>query len=107
MKLEVQDTYEKDEELTTDFEPINIEDVINKAYLDEKILKRNSQLPILEKDYNEFKLQCNKQFVEVILIQRAVKMTIQNGLIDAFSNADKFIKDFFSPPDVDLIYQSK
>ena len=35
-KLEVHNSYKKDENITTDFEPVNIEDVINKAYLAEK-----------------------------------------------------------------------
>ena len=39
LKLEVNDTYEKDEKLTTFFEPVDNEDVINKAYPDEKIKK--------------------------------------------------------------------
>ena len=52
----------------------------------------------LEKDYNEFKLEHNKQNVEDILIQRAVKTTIQilydKGLFDKFQNADKVLEDF-------------
>ena len=40
LKLEVHDTYRKDEKITTDFEPINNEDVINKAYLDGKLFKK-------------------------------------------------------------------
>ena len=52
----------------------------------------------LEKDYNEFKKQYNKQSVEEILIQRAVKTTIQilydRGLFDSFQNADKVLDDF-------------
>ena len=28
-------THKKDEKITTDFEPINIEDILNKGYLDE------------------------------------------------------------------------
>ena len=36
LKLEVYDTYEKDEKITTNFEPLNDGDVINKVYLDEK-----------------------------------------------------------------------
>ena len=52
----------------------------------------------MEKDYNEFKLQYNKQTVEEILVQRAVKMTIQilyeKGLFDSFPYADKVLKDF-------------
>ena len=77
LKLEVHDTYKKDEKITTNFEPTDNSDVINKGYLDEKLLKINGHLSKLEKDYNEFKLQYNKQTVEDILIQRAVKTTIQ------------------------------
>ena len=73
LKLEVHDTYEKDEKITTDFEPINNQDVINKAYLDEKLLKINGQNSHIENDYNEFKLHYNKQSIEEVLIQRAVK----------------------------------
>ena len=36
-KLEVHDTYKKDEKITTSFKPSNNEDVINKAYLDKVI----------------------------------------------------------------------
>ena len=39
LKLEVHDTYEKDEKITTSFTPSDDEYVINKAYLDEKLLK--------------------------------------------------------------------
>ena len=52
----------------------------------------------IEKDYNEFKLQYNKQTVEDILIQKAVKTTIQllydKGLFENFQNADKVLEDF-------------
>ena len=98
LKLEVLDTYKKDEKLTTNFEPVDDSDVINKAYLDEKLIKINGHISKLEKDYNEFKLQYNKQSVEDILIQRAVKTTIQilydKGLFDNFQNADKVLEDF-------------
>ena len=98
LKLEVHDTYKKDEKITTNFEPIDIADVINKGYLDDKLLKINGHLSKLEKDFNEFKLQYNKQSVEEILIQRAVKTTIQiiydKGLFDNFQNADKVLEDF-------------
>ena len=77
MKLEVLDTYKKDEKTTASFEPIDNTDVVNKGYLDENLLKINGHLSKLEKDYNEFKKQYNKQSVEEILIQRAVKTTIQ------------------------------
>ena len=76
-KLEVHDTYKKDEKITTKFKAVDDEDVINKAYLDEKLIKIDGHISYLEKNYNEFKLQYNKQNVEDILIQRAVKTTIQ------------------------------
>ena len=99
VKLEVHDTYKKDEKRTTNFEPIDNSDVINKAYLESKLLKIDGHLSKLEKDYNEFILQYNKQNVEDILIQRAVKTTIQilydKGLFDKFQNADKVLEDFF------------
>ena len=98
LKLEVHDAYKKDEKLTTNFQPVDNEDVINKAYLDEKLLKINGHLSKLEKDFNEFKKQYNKQTVEDILIQRAVKTTIQilndKGLFDKLQNADKVLEDF-------------
>ena len=98
LKLEVYDAYKKDEKLTTNFEPNDNEDVINKGYLDEKLFKIDGHISKLEKDYNEFKLQDNKQNVEEILIQRAVKTTIQilydKGLFDKFQNTDKVLEDF-------------
>ena len=98
LKLEVHDTYKKDEKITTNFEPTDNSDVINKGYLDEKLLKLNGHLSKLEKDYNEFKKQYNKESVEEILVQRAVKTTIQilydKGLFDNFQNADKVVEDF-------------
>ena len=98
LKLEVHDTYKKDENLTTNFEAVDNEDVINKGYLDSKLLKIDGHLSKLEKDFNEFKLEYNKQNVEDILIQRTVKTTIQilydKGLFDKFQNADKVLEDF-------------
>ena len=57
LKLDVHDTYKKDQKLTTNFEAVVDEDVINKAYLDSKLLKVDGHLSKLEKDYNDFKLQ--------------------------------------------------
>ena len=94
LKLEVHDTYKRDQKITTNFEAVDDEDVINKAYLDSKLLKKDGHLSKLEKDHNKFKLQYNKQNVEDILTQRAVKTTIQilydRGLFDNYANADKF-----------------
>ena len=98
LKLEVHDTYKKDEKKTTNFEPIDNSDVINKGYLDDKLIKINGHLSNLEKDYNEFKLDYEKQAVLDVLIQRAVKTTIQilydKGLFDNYANADKVLEDF-------------
>ena len=77
LKTEVHDTYKKDETITTNFEPTDDSDVINRSYLDEELLKINGHISLLEKDYNEFKLQYNKQSLEENLIQRAVKTSIQ------------------------------
>ena len=93
LKLEVHDTYKKDEKIRPNFEPVNNEDVINKSFLDEKLIKINGHLSKSEKDFNEFKKKYNKQSVEEILIQRAVKTTIQilydKGLFDNYANSDK------------------
>ena len=98
LKLEVHDTYKKDEKIITNFKPVDDSDVINKGYLDEKLLKIDGHLSKLEKDYNEFILQYNKQNIEDILVQRAVKTTIQilydKGLFDNYANADKVLEDF-------------
>ena len=40
INLEVHDTYKKDGEKKTNFQPFNDEDVINKDYLDEKAFKK-------------------------------------------------------------------
>ena len=98
LKLEIHDTYRKSEKLTTNFEPVDDSNVLNKGYLDDKLLEINSHLSKLEKDFNEFKIQYNKQSVENILVQRAVNTTIQilydKGLFDTFQNADKVLEDF-------------
>ena len=97
LKLEVHDTYKRDEKITTNFEAVNDEDVINKSFLDEKLKKIDGHISYIEKDYNEFKKQYNKQTVEEILIRRAVKTTIQilydKGLFHNYANADKVLED--------------
>ena len=77
IKLEVHDSYKKDEKIRTNFEPVDIDDVINKAYLEEKLLKVDGHISLLEKNYNEFKILGEKQCIEKVLIQKAVKTTIQ------------------------------
>ena len=98
LELEVHDTYKEDEKITTNFEPTDNPGVINKGYLDDKLLNRNGQLSLLEKDCNEFKLQYKKQSVEEILIYRAVKTTFQilydKGLFVKFQKANEVLKEF-------------
>ena len=98
LKLKVNDTYEEDEKMTTSFEPSNDEDVMNKAYFDEKLSKIERHISYIEKDLNDFELKSNKQSVEQILNQRAVKTTLQifydKGVLDNYDNADKVLKDF-------------
>ena len=50
LKVEVYDSYKKDEKLTTNFEPDDNEDEINKGYLDSKLLKIDGHLSKLEKN---------------------------------------------------------
>ena len=98
LKLEVHDTYKKDEKITTNFQPVDGSDVINKFYLDEKLLKIEGQISYFQKDYNEFKLNGDKQSMEEVLTQRAVKTTIQilydKASFDNYANADKVLEDF-------------
>ena len=98
LKLKVHDTYKKDQKISTNLEAVDDEDVTNKGYLGEKLLKINAHSSKLEKDYNEFKLQYNKQPVEGISIQRAVKTTIHivydKGIFDNFENADRVLEVF-------------
>ena len=65
----------------------------------EKLKTLDAHSSHIKKDYNQFKLQYNKQSVEEILIQRAVKTTNQihydKGIFDKIGNADKVLKDFF------------
>ena len=99
LKLEVHDSYKKHEKLITNFEPVNGEDVISKAYLGEKLLKINGHISLLQKEYKEIKLLSDKQSIEEVLIPRAVKTTRQilhdNVLFDKFPNAHEVLKIFF------------
>ena len=98
LKLEVHDTYEKDEKITTNFEPTDESDVINEAYLDDKFKKIDGHISYIENEYNQFILEYNKQSIEEVLVQRPVKTTIQilydTGLLDNFQNADEVLNFF-------------
>ena len=54
LKLQVHNTYKKDETITTSFEPVKYSNIINKGCLDEELFKLNGQLALFEKDYSEF-----------------------------------------------------
>ena len=100
LKLKVNDTYKEDEKVTTNFEPSEDSDVINKAHLDGKLSKIEVHISLIESDYNEFKLKNNKQSVERFLIEKAAKTTVQvlyvRGLLDFYNhgNAHESPKDF-------------
>ena len=90
LKLKVNDIYEIDEKITKNFEPTDDSDVINKAYIDEKLSKKEGQISYTRKSYDEFKLHNNKQSVDDLLNQRVVKKTIQKlygkGLFDDYNH---------------------
>ena len=77
IKFRVNDSQKTDKKITTNFEAVNGENVIIKAYLDTNLSKRESEVSSIEKSYNEFKLQNNKHCVEKVSMKRAVKTTIQ------------------------------
>ena len=99
LELEVHDSYEK-ENTKTVFEPISSENVMNKAYTDENLIKINGHFVIIRKRIQRIQIQYNKQSLEEILFQRAVKTTIQivydKSLFDNFPNAEKVLEDFLS-----------
>ena len=109
LKVEVHDSYKKDKK-TTLFEPTDDSDVINKVFLD-KTSKVDGHFPLLEKDYNEFELNYDKQSVEDFLIERAVKATIRilydKGILDSYNYADEVLQDFLFTtrrrPDLDIV----
>ena len=98
LKLVLHDSYGKQEKLSTKFEPTDEKDVINKAYLDQKLSKIDGHLSLLEKDYNEFKTLSDKQSIEEVLVQRALKTTIQilygKVIFDNFPIADEVLQHF-------------
>ena len=97
LKLEVHGTFKEDEKITK-FEPVDNENLKNKAYLDEKLLKIQGQILSLETNHKEFKLEYNKQSVEEVFVQKAVRTTVQilyqKDLFDNFQNADEVLKYF-------------
>ena len=87
-----------DEKITTDFEPTDVTNKINKAYLDKKLYKVEGHISYIKKDYNEYKMLNNKQSVEEVLIQKTVKTTLQilydKSLFGNYDKAKTVFKDF-------------
>ena len=67
--------YKKYDNIATNFGPPSDENVINKAYLDTEISKIEDHISYIEKAFNEYNLLSNKQSVEWVLRERAVKGT--------------------------------
>ena len=111
LKLKVSDSYEKYEKITTFCQFSSDEDVMNKAYLDEKLSNIEDHLSFLEKNYIEFKLKNDEQSVEEVPILRVLKTTMQmlhdNGLFGGFSNEKDVFVDFLfvekRRPDLDIL----
>ena len=78
LELKTNDTFKKDEKLTTKFEAGIDEDGKNNNESDTKLFKTRGRIPNIEKENNEYKLHSNKQSMEETLIERAVRTTIQN-----------------------------
>ena len=95
-KLKVNDTYKKDEKLTTKFEPCYDKDVVSKTYIDTKLCKIAGQISFIEKVYIEFNLLSHIQSVEEILIERTAKTIIEilfdTGLFDNYDTAVEVLK---------------
>ena len=76
LKLKVNDTYRKNEKITTKFKRVHDEDVISKLYLDRKLSKIEGHQSLIEKDYSEYNMR-NDKHPEKVSIESAVKMAIQ------------------------------
>ena len=67
--------------------------------------KLEGHISYIEKDYNEYKLQSNKQSVEEILTKRGVKTTIDllydRGLFDNFDVLKEYSLAERRTPDLD------
>ena len=55
LEFKVNDTYKKDEKITTTFESSKPEDVIAKAYLDTELSKVEDHISYTEKEYKKFR----------------------------------------------------
>ena len=97
IKLKVNDTFRKEEKITTNFGPSDDSDVSSKTNLDTKLSKTVGSSSIIGNNYNELKFRNDKQS-EAVLLEIAVKTTIQilydKGLFDKYDSAYGVIKDY-------------
>ena len=75
VELKVNGSFQKDGK-TANFDTSHDEDDIKKIYMEKKLSKTDGHLSLKEKNHQEFKLK-NKQSVEEILAEKAVKTTLQ------------------------------
>ena len=75
LKLKVNYSFKKNENITTNYEPSNDEYEVNKAYLDTEVSKVEDHILFIEKDCNKY--NDIETFHEEFLIERAVKTTGQ------------------------------
>ena len=101
-KLKVNDTYEEDKEVTTNFEPYNPVCITNKRNLDRNLAKKNGLMSFKEKILKKFTdlERSNKQSDEEFVYEGAVKMTLQNfyveGLFNKYHNAAEVLRDYLT-----------
>ena len=78
LKLKVNNTYEKNEIISLNFETGIDENVVNKTlFYIPKLSKIEDQISYIEIDHNEYKIHNNKKNAEEIVIERASKTTIE------------------------------
>ena len=96
LKKEVNDSYQKDGK-KTNFERVNNGDVYQSLIRRKVIKNRCSHINIWKNSF-EFEIRSDKQSIEDVLIQGAVKTIIKlffdKGLFDSFPNADGVSNDF-------------
>ena len=98
MKFKVEDTYQKVEKITTNFEPSDNEDVVSKAYLDKTLSEVNGHISYLEKIFEES--NSGKLSEGEVLIEKAMKTTklilYDERLFQKYDNADEIFKKIAS-----------
>ena len=96
VKLKVNHTCIEDEKISTNFEISHDKDVINKAYFNKKISKKEGHKSFIEKDWSDIRMHSKKKQSKDVLTEKAVKSTTQilqdKVLVDKQDNADEALK---------------